>query len=297
MRNLFEQNSDKSEIRQIAWRILGNKDEKDFRQLCLRYGESPDEVRCYDVYKFSYQGRTLVLKKGNNQEVNCYENHLKGKAFHVPEYYGSLRNGEDIWFVMAFLDGCELSSMTDSLALAAADTVAQVQNAFWNSADTPRMDVYRQKINKRYDFVKNEPVLGEAYRMFAERQEYIPRTLCQGDFLQINAISKDGTVYMIDWGSGGILPYALDIARFIAHGTEKQETFPITMNDKQKGLFVRRMYELLEKKPDYQRYLLDIRLAVLNEYVEFVAADEDDDGWYMGHAKALAGEICKTPVR
>lgn len=294
MRSLFEQKVDNNEIIQIAWSILGSEDETEFRQICLRYGEKADEVRCYDVYKFCYQGKMLVLKKGSNQEVDCYENYLTGKDFHVPEYCGSLRDGESIWFVTDFLDGTELSSMTDELALAAAETVAKVQNVFWNSNDTSRMDVYRQKINKRYAFVKNEPVLGEAYRRFVERQKRIPRTLCQGDFLQINAINKAGTVYMIDWGSGGILPYALDIARFIAHGTEKQETFPITMNDRQKDLFVRRVYELLQEKPDYQQYLSDIRLAVLNEFVEFVAADEDDDGWYMRHARALAEEILRN---
>lgn len=126
--------------------------------------------------------------------------------------------------------------------------------------------------------------------MLSGRRIYQERC-ARGDFLQINAINRNRQVVMIDWGSGGILPYALDIARFIAHGTEKREVFPITMNNQQKELFVRRVYELLENKPDYQRYLLDIRLAVLNEYVEFVVADEDDDGWYLRHAKALAEEI------
>ena len=40
------------------------------------------------------------------------------------------------------------------------------------------------------------------------------------------------------------------------------------MNDDQKKIFVNGVYEKLEEKPDYQEYLLDNQLAVLNKYVE-----------------------------
>lgn len=288
---LFETKVDELNVKQKAWSILGDETADDFRRVCLKYGENPDEVRLYDVYKFSYHNQQMVLKMSSDGEAACYAQYLHGKNLPAPKFYGSLQDGDENWFVTECVEGDDLNIMTDQLALAAAETVAQVQNTYWGSADTPRMDVYRQKINRRYDHMKDEPLVGEAYRLFVERQKDIPRTLCQGDFLQINAINRNGQVVMIDWGSGGILPYALDIARFIAHGTEKREVFPITMNNQQKELFVRRVYELLENKPDYQRYLLDIRLAVLNEYVEFVVADEDADGWYLRHAKALAEEI------
>ena len=87
------------------------------------------------------------------------------------------------------------------------------------------------------------------------------------------------------------MPYSLDIARFIAHGTEDRATFPFYMNMEQKRLFVQRVYEQLIQKPEYEQYLLDIKLAVLNEYVECVEADEDEEKWYYEHAKTLAEEI------
>ena len=74
----------------------------------------------------------------------------------------------------------------------------------------------------------------------------------------------------MDWGFGGIMPYSLDIARFIAHATEDKATFPFHMNDDQKKIFVNGVFEKLKEKPDYQKYLLDIQLAVLNEYVELL---------------------------
>ena len=95
----------------------------------------------------------------------------------------------------------------------------------------------------------------------------------------------------MDWGFGRIMPYSLDIARFIAHATEDKATFPFYMNDEQKKIFVNGVYERLEKKPDYQEYLRDIQLAVLNESVEFIEAGEDEDNWYKGHAIALAKKI------
>ena len=36
-----------------------------------------------------------------------------------------------------------------------------------------------------------------------------------------------------------------------------------------------------------------IKLALLNEYVEFVEAEEDEDSWYLEHAEAIAQEICE----
>ena len=40
-----------------------------------------------------------------------------------------------------------------------------------------------------------------------------------------------------------------------------------------------------------QQFNLDVKLATLNEYIEFVEAEEDEDGWYLEHAQALAEEL------
>ena len=140
-------------------------------------------------------------------------------------------------------------------------------------------------------------MVGDAYRLFLERQKSCPLTLSNGDFLQFNTINHDGRVYVIDWGFGGIMPYSLDIARFIAHGTEGRVPFPFYMTEVQKDLFVQQVYERLKCKPEYGQYLFDIKLAVLNEYVEFLEAGEDEDGWYLTHAKTLAQEILSASAQ
>ncbi len=52
-----------------------------------------------------------------------------------------------------------------------------------------------------------------------------------GIFLQFNAVRHNNKVVIMDWGFGGIMPYSLDIARFIAHAIEDKATFPFYMND------------------------------------------------------------------
>lgn len=51
------------------------------------------------------------------------------------------------------------------------------------------------------------------------------------------------------------------------------------------------------KKPEYSQYVQDIKLAVLNEYIEFVEADEDENKWYYNHTIQLADEILDERVR
>ena len=87
------------------------------------------------------------------------------------------------------------------------------------------------------------------------------------------------------------MPYTLDLARFIAHATEDRATFPFFMKEQQKEMFLNRVYENLNHKPDYRQFRRDVQLALLNEYVEFVEADEDEDGWYLQHAIDLSNKI------
>lgn len=269
------------------------------QQICERYGEEEDDVRYYDVYVITTSSDRKILKKTQCREVSNYEKFLKNKHFSVPTYYGKWENDNDFWILIENVSGNDLRDMTDELALAAADSIAEIQNAYWmddeeafakNKADD-RFGVYWKRINKRYDYIKNEPIIGEAYSIFLKRQLACPRTLSNGDFLEFNVLNHDNRVCIIDWGFGGIMPYSLDIARFIAHATVDRATFPFYMSDNQKELFVEKVYKQLIRKPDHSQYIYDIKLAILNEYVEFVEADEDEDGWYYKHALQLSKEI------
>lgn len=232
-----------------------------------------DYKRKYNVYKLTGDGKAYVLKKSDDREAAIYRGFLQNRGFAVPEYYGCAEHGGALWLLMEHIDGPDLRRFDPEMALASAKTLSQIQNAYWNSPiDDGRFQRYRERINRRAQCLQNYPELAEAYRLFLARQEDCPCTLCSGDFLPCNGILRNGRVYMIDWAFGGILPYALDIARLIAHGSEKPEpnAFPFYMDGDLRSAFVRAHYERLERKPDWEQYIRDIKLAALNEYVKFL---------------------------
>lgn len=174
-----------------------------------------------------------------------------------------------------------------------ADSITSIMNAYWQKDEREfqekkhddRFERYWARIQKRAQCLAGEPELAQAYDVF----------------LQFNAISHEGSVYVIDWAFAGIMPYSLDIARMIAHGTEERTTFPFYMTDAQRKLYVEKVYKKLKEKPDWERYLEDIRLSLLNEYVEFIEyelhhPEEERDkvfAYYYSHAKMLAVGISR----
>lgn len=268
-------------------------------QICERYGDEAEDVRHYDVYQIHISSGSWILKKTDEKESFQYEQFLSGYNFSVPAYYGKWVNQEDVWILIEDIPGTDLRDMTDTLAIQAADSLSAFQNHYWQDSEEAfsahkfdnRFEVYWKRILRRAASVAEDPVLRKAYQLFLDRQLTCPRTLSNGDFLQFNVVQHNGKVYVIDWGFGGIMPYSLDIARFIAHATENRATFPFYMTDHQKRLFIDRVYNNLDVKPSYPEYLRDIQLALLNEYIEFVEAGEDEDHWYLDHANLLARKI------
>lgn len=272
---------------------------KSVYQVCERYGLEEDEVRYYDVYEVECASGKRVLKQTDTREVYNYETYLLDKNFPVPRYYGKYIQEDIVWILVEYVSGDDLRNMTDTLAIDSADCLAQIQNKYWQQDENEflhnktddRFEVYWKRILKRAVSVADNSKLRKAYQLFLDRQLVCPRTLSNGDFLQYNVMQEDDTVKIIDWGFGGIMPYSLDIARFIAHATKTGCTFPFFMTDEQKILFINRVYEKLTRKPEYEQYLQDIKLSVLNEYIEFVEAEEDENKWYYYHALQLADEI------
>ena len=259
--------------------------------------------RKYNVYKITADGKPFVLKKSDEGEIAIYRDFLQGKGFGVPEYFGSVEQEGAVWLLMEYISGPDLRKFTGEMAAACAETLAQIQNACWNSSIADgRFRRYWERVNRRAECLKDYPELAEAYRLFLERQKDCPRTLCSGDFLPCNGLMRDGRAYMIDWGFGGIMPYALDAARLIAHGSEKPEpyAFPFYMDAELRSAFVRAYYERLECRPDWEQYIRDVKLAALNEYVEFlevlvndpeISREEIEDNFYYRRARETAANI------
>lgn len=296
----FQKPVDSCEIRKMASEIIG-KTVKAVSRICEQWGEAADEVREYDVYVIETNAGKYTLKKTGRREPQIYAQYLSKADFNVPQYIGMHQTGDTDWICLKYVEGNDLRDMTDEKTEKAAETLGKIQTYFWAPAmdRKPENEVeqryveYWKRVLRRAASVADDLLLRPAFQMFLDRQLTCPCTMSDGDFLQWNAIYDGEKVYMIDWGSGGMMPYSLDIARFLAHANEKRSTFPFYMNDPQKELFLNRMYEQLKTMVSRQQFDLDVKLSTLNEYVEFVEAEEDEGGWYLEHAHRLAEELLK----
>ena len=186
------------------------------------------------------------------------------------------------WLLIEYIVGTDLRVFNEGIAYGCADSLSRIFNMYWqndnfneNKLDN-RFERYWIRINKRAECLKNELKLASAYKNFLERQLVCPRTLCNGDFLQCNAIESNNGIILIDWAFAGIMPYSLDIARLIAHGSEKLFPFPFYMTDEYRMIILKKVYDKLLYKLDYKQFIWDVILSCLNECIEFIEEDLND---------------------
>ena len=143
---MYEKEVEDKEIREIAERILPDTSFGKIYRICEQYGEEEADCREYDVYKLVTPEGDRMLKKADKREVSNYEKYLKQKDFCVPEFYGRWDDGADIWIMLESTEGNDLRDMTDELAKAAAKSIVQIQNSFWNHPDRERFEVYLEML-------------------------------------------------------------------------------------------------------------------------------------------------------
>lgn len=244
-------------------------------------GEGED--RAYNVYKIITDDKAYVLKRSDNYEIEAYEKLLEGKNLPVPRFKGWTSINGVKWILIEYIEGKDLRDFDEGMAYGCAESLSKIFNTYWqvdrfneNRIDN-RFERYWKRINKRAECLKKEPKISKAYEVFLNRQLECPRTMCNGDFLQCNAIETDNGIKLIDWAFSGIMPYSLDIARLISHGSEKYFPFPFYMTEEYRDIFVKEVYKRLNLKISYDRYILDIMLSCLNECIEFIEQELNDD--------------------
>ena len=279
-----------------ALRELGGIESFEAYRFCDDFA---DERKRYSVYKIVHPGGTCVLKEyAREARYETEKNIITAlpPELPVPRAIG-FRKG---YMLSEFIPGDDLKEPTDEGLIAAAKSVAEIMNAFPMGQEYDRSGC-RAEIAYRAERGKCLPdgsPVKTAHDLFLERMESMPLTLANGDFVPINCIYNGEKVYIIDWEYGGILPYALDIARFLAHAGEG-EAFSYRMTGEQKQLFIDSLYDALEVKPDRAVFERDIRLSLLDEYVMvlryFLEHPEEERGpvyqKYNEMAEKLAGEL------
>lgn len=268
-------------------------------------GEGVDTV--YNVYKIITDKETYILKKSDDYEIEVYEKFLVDKNLPVPTLKGWTCVDNIKWILIEYIYGTDLRKFNKDMAYGCAESLSRIFNIYWqedNSEENKldnRFERYWARINKRYECLINEPRLSSAYNVFLDRQLVCPRTLCNGDLLQYNVIDSNRGIVLIDWAFGGIMPYSLDIARLISHGSEEFFPFPFYMTNEYRKIFLRGLYDKLRYKPNYKQFIWDVILSCLNECVEFIERElkdeslERDEGffYYYKNAQILADIILK----
>lgn len=273
-----------------------------------RYHDNGEDFnRTYNVYKITADNQVYILKKSDDKEIKVYQKFLADRSLPVPKLEGWTCSNKTYWILIQYIAGMDLRRFNKDMAYRCADSLSRIFNMYWqdgnfeeNKGDN-RFERYWTRINKRAECLKNEVTLASAYSTFLDRQLVCPRTLCNGDFLQCNAIESDNGIILIDWAFAGIMPYSLDLARLITHGSEKFFPFPFYMTDEYRRIFLRGVYEKLINKPDYKQFIWDVILACLNECIEFIESElndgsiERDEGftYYYNNAVILANIILK----
>ncbi|MEG2291494.1 MAG: phosphotransferase [Clostridium sp.] len=245
-------------------------------------GEDCSYDCAYNVYRITYNKEHFVLKKSNIDEILIYSKMLENNSFSVPRFYKNIKVDKTDWVLIEHVSGTDLREFNNEMAIATAHSISKIHNYYWqeDGFEDDKVDSrfckYWKRINKRAECLKNEFYLSEAYQEFLNRQLICPRTLCNGDFLQQNAIFNDSKVTIIDWAFGGIMPYSLDISRLITHGNQNRFPFSYYMTDEYRKTFINEYYLKLSQKPDYKQFIWDIILAALNECIEFIEKELND---------------------
>lgn len=91
------------------------------------------------------------------------------------------------------------------------------------------------------------------------------------DLLPFNIIASDQKAFLIDWESGGVLPYPTSFARLIAH-TEENIDALFYMTQADKDFAVNYYYDnlLKEKGISYTDWLNTLEYFLFYEYCEWV---------------------------
>lgn len=309
MRGLYtEKITDSNKIDMIKSILVKIKPESTEKLSIEQFHDDGEGVdRIYNVYKIIVGDEVYILKKSEENEIGVYEKFLLNKKLPVPKLEGWTCINNTNWILIEYIEGQDLRNFNEGMAHGCAESLAKIFNTYWQESDFEenrldnRFERYWTRINKRLQCLKNEPKLSSAYRIFLDRQLVCPRTLCNGDFLQFNGIESNGKITLIDWAFAGVMPYSLDIARLISHGSEKYFPFPFYMTDEYRKIFVKGVYDRLIYKPNYKQFIWDVILSCLNEYIEFIERELKDDtmerdegfDYYYKKAEALADIILK----
>ncbi len=236
------------------------------------------DYKCYRVTKGNI---SLVAKLTNSTEGKLLQL-LHQHDFPVPNMICTLRN--PAWnpklhlLFEEYVSGTELYACKEKQPwISTAEALAKIHARFFRATDRLRaylteeeQDHAEKKLAEKIQNgelrLQHNTAQRNTFAKCKERMRTCPKTLVHGDLFPTNVLAREGRVGFIDWADGGVLPYALDIARLTALYDVRDASPMCPFADEVCEAYYRTAYPYLQLP--YEQFLTDVYMA---QFIELAA--------------------------
>ena len=228
----------------------------------------------YQVWIIDTDNAKYILKEAKGIEAEIHQSIFTVLQQSVPKLYQVITADEKTYLLMEYIKGENLCKCNRTKLRHALDALISLQKQTWDNRTLAFCgDSFENKLLHRQNRSKylNDLLLEEAYERFLKVYQCVPSALCHDDLLPFNIIVADQKAYLIDWESGGILPYPTSFARLIAHVEEDTNAlFYMTQADKDFAIDYYYDNLLKEKGISYIDWRNTLEYFLFYEYCEWV---------------------------
>lgn len=259
----------------------------------------------YQVWRIDTDNTSYILKEAKENEVEIYQSILTPLKDSIPTIYQTIATEDKIYLLMEYIEGEDLCKCNRKKLTKALDALISLQQKTWES------NFHKYKSGQ--DFLKrqnrgkylNDSLLEDVYGRFLKIYQSLPRALCHDDLLPFNIIASEHKAVLIDWETGGILPYPTPFARLIAHTDDNADAmFYMTNTDKNFAIDYYYDRLLKDKGITYTNWRNTLEYFLFYEYCEWVyvgnkfnATDGEYYNKYLPIAKQQAAKILEIENR
>ena len=256
----------------------------------------------YQVWRIDTDNTKYILKEAKGMEAEIYQSILAVVQESVPALYQIINVDEKIYLLMEYIEGENLCKCNRTKLTHALDALISLQRKTWENLPLAQSkDLFENDLLHRQNRGKylNDSLLEEAYEKFLKVYQCVPKALCHDDLLPFNILATNQEAFLIDWESGGVLPYPTSFARLIAHTEEDVNAF-FYMTKADKSFAIDYYYDhlLKEKEISYIDWQNTLEYFLFYEYCEWVfvgnkynATDGEYYKKYLPIAKRQAAKI------
>ena len=244
-----------------------------YQDFTLKNIHSDEEEHTYEeVFDVSRNGNHYIFKKTNSTELAFYKLRLK----ELPKIYASYKDGEDYYILIEKVKGNAVYKFSSYMIKPIIDAISSVQDKYWEKP-VEGIDNFMSEYSsviKRKEYLDDERY-AKLIDELIEVYKNVPRSIASSDLLPFNVMFGEEGARLIDFGSGGFLPYPVMIARLLSH-TSNDINYVFYISDKDKETAIKYYYDsfISKKGISYDEYIHDLRLFMFYECTEYIMVHE-----------------------